>query len=145
MMAVRLCFLTPGPRVQTLGKFMWDSWWRRRQRSRVFDKFLGSFLAKGYSIIAVSLSASRSVYFYNGRTLWRTLLRTSHSCRMRCVVFVCNGAGRKRSIRLSCIFLRRTSRRPFQRTYFMTDVAEDTTRLQNAVRSLLSAMEPEES
>jgi hypothetical protein len=27
----------------------------------------------------------------------------------------------------------------------MTDVAEDTTQLQNAVRSILSAMEPEES
>jgi hypothetical protein len=27
----------------------------------------------------------------------------------------------------------------------MTDVAEDTTQLQNAVRSFLSAMEPEES
>jgi hypothetical protein len=34
---------------------------------------------------------------------------------------------------------------PLQRTYFMTDVAEDTTQLQNAVRSFLSAMEPEES
>jgi hypothetical protein len=32
-----------------------------------------------------------------------------------------------------------------QRTYFMTDVAEDTTQLQNAVRSFLSAMEPGES
>jgi hypothetical protein len=29
--------------------------------------------------------------------------------------------------------------------YFMTDVAEDTTQLQNVVRSFLSAMEPEES
>jgi hypothetical protein len=29
--------------------------------------------------------------------------------------------------------------------YFMTDVAEDTTQLQNAVRNFLSAMEPEES
>jgi hypothetical protein len=34
---------------------------------------------------------------------------------------------------------------PLQRTYFMTDVAEDTTQLQNPVRSFLSAMEPEES
>jgi hypothetical protein len=35
--------------------------------------------------------------------------------------------------------------RPLQRTYFMTDVAEDTTQLQNPVRSFLSAIEPEES
>jgi hypothetical protein len=35
--------------------------------------------------------------------------------------------------------------RPLQRTYFAEDVAEDTTQLQNAVRSFLSAMEPEES
>jgi hypothetical protein len=35
--------------------------------------------------------------------------------------------------------------RPLQRTCFMTDVAEDTTELQNAVRSFLSALEPEES
>jgi hypothetical protein len=35
--------------------------------------------------------------------------------------------------------------RPLQRTYFMTDFAEDTTQLQNAVRGFLSAMEPEES
>jgi hypothetical protein len=32
-----------------------------------------------------------------------------------------------------------------QRTYFMTDVAEATTQLQNAVRSFLSAVEPEGS
>jgi hypothetical protein len=35
--------------------------------------------------------------------------------------------------------------RPLQRTYFMTDVAEDATQLQNSVCSFLSAMEPEES
>jgi hypothetical protein len=35
--------------------------------------------------------------------------------------------------------------RPLQRKYFMADVAEDTTQLQNAVRSFLSAIEPEES
>jgi hypothetical protein len=35
--------------------------------------------------------------------------------------------------------------RPLQRTYFMTDVDEDTRQLQNAVRSFLSAMEPEGS
>jgi hypothetical protein len=34
---------------------------------------------------------------------------------------------------------------PLQRMYFMTDVAGDTTQLQNAVRSFLSAVEPEES
>jgi hypothetical protein len=32
---------------------------------------------------------------------------------------------------------------PEERTYFMTDVTEDITQLQNAVRSSLSAMEPE--
>jgi hypothetical protein len=35
--------------------------------------------------------------------------------------------------------------RPLQRTYFMTDVAEDATPLQNAVRSYFSPMDPEGS